>query len=211
MRTPGFWRYIAPIVILIVAAIAYASSIHLATRYRWMPVNVPIDLSPGVMRTPTFQVDLATRYAIELAAERNQPLRQLNCLLGLEAGAKDKCEGVTSPIEISWQATENGIVMASGKSSQSGGGSWGPKVGRTIGGFNATPNKDYVIEIRSLKDASILSPAKPHIVVWADAQVFTNHFARASALGIAALAFAAVGGLWLLVLLTRHFLSRRTS
>ena len=70
MRTLPPSHLIIPLLLLIAAAIVNAWAIHLAPRDSWTPATVPIDLRPGVVRTPAFQVDLADQYIIlETAVE----------------------------------------------------------------------------------------------------------------------------------------------
>ena len=213
MHIHRFTHFIIPILLLIAAAIVNAWAIHLTPRDSWTPVTVPIDLRPGVVRTPAFQVDLADQYIIELAVNRDPRTLHLACLLGIQSNSEEECNGVPSPVNISWQATANGIAVASGETNPAikvSWGSWGTKeVSRTIGVLDCEPNKVYVLEIRSRTDVSILNALSPRIIVSVNPGTYKDQFVKSAIVRLVALLLGAVGGLWLLILIARYLWLRR--
>lgn len=209
MATPSRWQYLIPATMMIAAALVYGWAAHQSTRYKWTPVDIPFPLQAGSFKNPVFHVDLAATYVIYLSAERNLPLRELNCLLGIEKEGEKHCHETPSPLSVSWQVFARGDSVASGTSEKSKGGAWGTKVKRTIGMFRAEPNVDYTLEVHSHKNAISLQKANPHLLVSASPVVFKNYFATSSLIAMLGLFLGAIGGIWLLISVIRFFLSRR--
>jgi hypothetical protein len=50
----------------------------------WVPVDLPVSLTVGHIKTREFKINQNALYEIEIDAERNIPYQTLNCLLGVE-------------------------------------------------------------------------------------------------------------------------------
>jgi hypothetical protein len=151
--------------LLAIGACLLATSTIVVNWYKWEPVSFPIDLHVGQLESPSFRVNRSTHYLIELEAERALPFEQLNCLLGIDPGLPDPCKETPSPIDLKWSVASSDKSIAEGTSDQEHSGAWGGTINRTIGRFEGEKGKEYRLKIESLKDASVLAPAKPKIIV----------------------------------------------
>lgn len=129
-----------------------------------------VDLKPGTITLPEFQVNMEGNYEIRLAAERNFPLDDLEDLLGIQSTSNDRSP--ESVVDIEWTLTSSDNMVASGSSrNEKGGGVGGGYAYRDLGRFDGLPQTPYVLEVNTLLDGSALAPAKPRIIVrlhWED-------------------------------------------
>lgn len=188
-----------PLIILGAAAALLSGSLLIANWYSWEPSSFPIDLRAGIhSQSPSFRTDLTTTYLIELEVERNIPFEELNCLLGVDPGLPDNCRATPSPVDIKWSVFSTGKLVAKGVSKDQHDGAWGATISRTIGSFQGNKGYEYLVQIESVKDASILAPAKPHITIRVHPIESKGHFVFAQLLVWVASIVAIVGLLWLL-------------
>lgn len=188
-----------PLIILGAAVALLIGSLLIANWYRWEPASFPIDLRAGIhSQSQSFRTDLTTTYLIELEVERNMPFEELNCLLGVDPGLPDNCHAIQSPVDIKWAVFTTGKLVAEGVSKDRHDGAWGETISRTIGSFQGNKGNDYLVQVESEKDASILAPAKPRITIRVHPAESKGHYVLAQALALIALIVAIVSLLWLL-------------
>jgi len=211
MRAASRKIYIIPVVLFVLAICMHYYAGYMLKRYRWVPVTIPINLTVGITKLPEFQVDLSTKYVIELVSDRNLPMQELNCLLGTPFGKSEECKDKTSPVDISWKLTSEGAFIASGSSREKNGASLGVKISRFIGEFNGTPGTSYNLEIQSLKDASILASTNPKIQVAVNSMEFKGHVVNSQLLNLCAVLLAVIGAARLVANSVSYYRLRRSN
>src|SRR3989344_2116213 len=192
----------APLLILSIGIAILGSSLVIGYWYKWTPASFPVDLRPGITRSPLFSVDLTTDYVIEFEVERNLPFEQLICLLGdKDAIALKKCEATASLVDFRWRVFSlSGEPVAQGASAQEhGGAASNTFMSRYIGRFQGESGKEYLVEVELLKDASLLMPSHPHINVKAHTTVQKEHYVISGIGMTIGLMFAIPSLLWLAV------------
>ncbi len=133
-----------------------------------VPLNIPISLATGHVRTPEFKTTGSYPYAIEITARTVLPPTELSCKLGISEGPQYPVDCNKEPlIEADWTVWSGGNVVAHGSSRDLGkeGYCRGNTFGRLIGGFKANKHKTYVIDLNFTRDGSALAIADPHLVV----------------------------------------------
>jgi len=123
----------------------YAGSQYwLATR-KLVPLDIPISLSRGHIRTPEFRIDLESSYYIEIEVDRIPPAPAI--------------------LRAQWALSNSGQVEATGGTDdrhESWG--WGDSGTRDVGGFRASGGW-HRLDIDVLTDASILNRGNPRLRV----------------------------------------------
>ena len=139
-------------------------------RCKTQPVNMPVSLAVGTVRTPEFLVK-DTDYTIKIRVKRGLPLGQLECMMGVrEMGGHDHCAMYhwDTVLEVEWTVWDGENVVAQGtthdKDSDLGGVS-DDTLDRNLGTFDGEANKKYVVEVRFTKDGTPLSEFKPRLIV----------------------------------------------
>ncbi len=192
----------APLLMLSIGIAILGGSLVVGYWYKWTPASFPIDLRPGVTRSPAFSVDLTTDYVIEFEVERNLPFEQLICLLGdKDAIALKKCEATASLVDFRWRVfPPSGEPIAQGTSTQEhGGAASNTFMSRYIGRFQGEAGNEYLVEIELLKDASLLTPSHPRINVKAHTTAQKEHYVISGVGMTIGLMFAIPSLLWLAV------------
>jgi hypothetical protein len=135
------------------------------------PIDMPITMSVGHVRTPEFKVNISRLYTIEIVAKKTIPFETLTCLLGmpLESGKCDR----PSVIEAAWTLTSGGRTVEQGASDGDTGGGWSDNdIAREIGSFRSENGRTYLVDVDFLTDASALSATDPHLKV----EVSTDYY-----------------------------------
>ena len=128
-----------------------------ATR-TWLPLDIPIFLSPGHVRTGEFKINLKSKYWVYVLVDRKPGIP---CLLGFRL---DECNSTPSALRVSWSLSDAGRNVADGGSDidqRTLGDS--EKVGRGLGFFWVEEGKHYVLDVRVLTDGSRLDVANPRL------------------------------------------------
>ena len=127
------------------------------TRY-WIPLEMPVSLSPGHIRTPEFQVNVEGSYTIGIGLPAGSELVIMPCPDG-----SDYCQASIGVLTASWVLSKAGKVVASGRReptppyyTQGLGG---------IGGFHAARGS-YVLDLEILKDENRVSTEQPYLMVY---------------------------------------------
>jgi hypothetical protein len=130
-----------------------------ATRI-WMPLNEPISLSPGHIRTPEFKINVESAYQIEVEVNRGFDFWGVPCLIG-----GDQCHGDSGVLAVSWSLSSGGRSVANGASENGDRNiQWKATMGRVVGGFNAEKGS-HVLDVDVLQDGSRLNAGAPRLVV----------------------------------------------
>jgi hypothetical protein len=193
-----------PWIIFIVGISLFGLSYPIATWNKWTPVSFPIDLRPGISRSPAFSIDLSSDYLIELEVERKLPFEQINCLLGVSPLPNGNCVGIESPVDLRWVVSSLGRKIAEGSSEQEHGGAWSTSISRTIGRFRGDKGQEYRVQVESLKDASVLTSSNPRITVGVHSIKSKGYYAFAQITGWIGIALASVGLIWVFIGLARR-------
>lgn len=197
-----------PLLILSMGIAILGGSLVVGDWYKWKPVSFAIDLRPGVTtRSPLFSVNLTTNYLIELEVERNLPFEQLNCLLGVgEAVDLKKCQTTPSPVDLKWSViTSSGRQVAQGDSELKHDGAWSNTIiGRTIGEFHGEKGGEYIAQVESLRDASVLAIANPRITIRVHSIQSKTHYVVAGVGIWIGVLLASIGLLWLAIKVLRR-------
>jgi hypothetical protein len=131
-----------------------------------VPVDMPILLTEGLIRTPVFKTNQTALYIIQIEVEKTLPLETLNCLLGIEHVYVERCRTTPSVIRASWALLAQGVVVAHGYSGDSAAGGWQANaVSRQIGSFISKQGQQYVLEVKMLSNASPLAVGRPRLKV----------------------------------------------
>jgi hypothetical protein len=138
-------------------------------------------------------VNLSTDYEIELEVDRSLPLDQLNCLLGIQHFDQKACANLPSPIMLNWVVLSGGNTIRKGASEDIRAGSWGPTVARTIGRMAFEKDRDYFMDVMSLRDVSMLAAATPRISIVVNPSENETYAFASGLLLILSILFGAVG------------------
>lgn len=166
------------ILIGLAVAVYAACGVWSATR-TYVPVNLPITMAVGHIRTPEFKVNLSATYLIEIEVQKKIPFDTLNCLLGLgmsdTSSALQECPDRPSVVKASWKLTRNGQMVASGSSDDERLGGWGnDSISRYLGYFKSQSGQGYVLDVDVLADGSVLAPGSPRLKVQVNPGVYED-------------------------------------
>jgi len=153
------WLVIASAIVLFVA------SFVVGDWHRWQPSRFPVDLAVRSFRSHSFHVDFTGTYLIELEVDRKGDFSKVSCMLGVNPGPADACDGTESVVEIKWELQLNNQAVAIGTAVGHGDGVWGESIGRILGEFIAEPGHQYALQISSIRNAAVLAPYNPRIVI----------------------------------------------
>lgn len=130
-----------------------------ATRI-WTPLDVPVSLSVGHVRTAEFKVNVESDYAVGIAVDRNSDY-ELPCRIGVQW-----CEDNPSVLDAAWSVSKADRVVARGTSEAEHDTFWlgWASVARRFGTFHATAGR-YTADVNFLKDGSRLNERTPRLVV----------------------------------------------
>jgi len=141
------------------------------TRTR-VPVDMPIHLRPGHVRTPPFRTNENWPFEIMVEVRPSIPAPKWICLLGSDIPS-DQC---TEPpvIQAAWVLSTDGQVVAQGETSREGllGGDEGGIPYRSIGSVDLKKGRSYVLDVDFSKDGSKLDSIDPHLKVEAQSGTF---------------------------------------
>lgn len=138
--------------------VLYAGSQYwLATR-KLVPLDIPISLSRGHIRTPEFSINLDAVYVIAIEVEGPSG-DSLQCLMW-------GCDEATSILRAQWALSSDGQVEVTGKREGGDAGpssKWNP-VGRYLGAFRSDGGR-YRLDVEVLSDASAVNAGNPRLRV----------------------------------------------
>ncbi len=124
------------------------------------PVNIPIPMTMGHLRTHEFKLNMNAPYTIMVEVQKIIPFDTLNCLLGtsmapMSTDLRD-CPNVPSVVKASWILTSDGRVVAQGSSDDYRSGAWmNDSISRELGHFQSERGRRYVLDVDVLADGSL--------------------------------------------------------
>lgn len=132
------------------------------------PVNMPVSLGVGKVRTPEFRVENG-HYSIGIEAKQRLPLDDMNCMMGLtDPTPLVPCDRGKGPmIQANWTLWNHGRIAGQGSSdTHKNDGEWenGTAV-RVIGDFKGEKGNKYILEVNFTKDGAALAVTDPHLIV----------------------------------------------
>jgi hypothetical protein len=146
---------------LICAAIAIAGGWEFWVETRiWVPLDIPISLAQGHIRTPRFEVNVASNYWIGAVVEQKTASHQVLCWIGYE-----QCEDAPSVVTASWSVSSDERIVAHGSSAHYNGLVEDFRaIGRKLGAFECEKGY-YTLDLDVLQDGSRINAFAPHLVV----------------------------------------------
>jgi hypothetical protein len=158
---------------------AYGTSIAWLRTRTMNPVNIPISMAIGHVRTREFKLNLDMPYTIDIEVQKTIPVQTLNCLLGTRvvdsSGTFEDCPDRPPVIKASWLLTSDGQIVAKGSSDDHRYGDWREdSISRELGNFQSQSGRRYVLDVDVLADGSALALGKPRLKVKADPGPFWN-------------------------------------
>jgi len=190
-------------------------AVWLATRTD-RPVDVPISLAVGHVRTREFKVNLNTLYIIEVEVQKKIPFDALNCLLGLgtssTSSALQECPDRPSVVKASWTLTSDGRTVASGSSDDNREGDWGnDSISRILGSFHSKEGRRYVLDVNVLADGSSLVLGNPRLKVRVHPMFYEDLMVGGAAISLIAFVLVLTGGILLLISFVKNRRTRNMS
>lgn len=145
-------------------------------RYAWIesrtnqPVNMPVSLKPGHVRTPRFHINKDWPFEFRVAAKGRIDHHRLICLMGFDIPS-DNCTEPTV-IRANWTLSDDGESVAHGETSRNldlggyeGDGHSEMTAFRRLGGSDLKRGHSYVLDVNFTGDGSLLAAADPHLAV----------------------------------------------
>jgi len=187
----------------------------LATRAN-RPVDLPISMAVGHVRTREFKVNLKALYTIEIEVQKKIPFDTLNCLLGTgmssTSSALQECPDRPSVLKASWTLTSDRQIVASGSSNDFRSGSWtNDSISRILGNFHSENGRRYVLDVDVLADGSSLAPGNPRLKVEVHPMFYEDVIVGEAAVVLTALVLVVTGGILLVVSFVKNRRTRHSS
>jgi biopolymer transport protein ExbD len=180
--------------ILTGVALWVGSLTWLATR-KLVPLDVPVSLSRGLIRSKEFSINLDSGYYIQIEVERTPSLGDLECRMWHLWG----CDEVPSALNARWTISRAGRKELSGSSDDINGGSYRIGfVGRKVGHFASSGGR-YKLDVEVLSDTLALNKGHPRLRIEDDGDGYNLIGQRRVELSILSAILAFVGGSLLLV------------
>ncbi|MGC1647549.1 MAG: biopolymer transporter ExbD [Candidatus Sulfotelmatobacter sp.] len=182
--------------ILIAAAIYGGWEWWMATR-TWVPLEMPVSLAPGHIRSPEFKINLDAGFWIFVEVETKIDDEGVSCLTGYTS---DYCrKNGVGELRASWTLSDRGRVVARG-STDSEQGSLGGMLSkaRGLGHFLVPAGNHFVLDVEFPEDNSHFNGGHPRLAIeqsyyWRFEENRTPVFLFAMFLGAIAAAFLVSG------------------
>jgi hypothetical protein len=181
------------------------------------PVDVPISMSTGHVRTSEFKTNLSALYTIEIQVEKKIPFETLNCLLGTAmpsptSSALGECPDRPSVLKASWKLTSNGQIVASGSSDDERLGSWSnDSISRILGTFRSQSGQRYVLDVAVLADGSALALGNPRLKVEVHPMFYEDVMVGGAILFFLSFALVVIGAILLVISFIKNRGARKVS
>jgi hypothetical protein len=184
-------------------------ALWLATRTE-RPLNIPIPMSIGHIRTRQFRTNMNAPYTIQVEVQKEKiPFDTLNCLLGMSMALTSTelqdCPDRPSVVKASWVITSDGHTVAQGSSDDYRSGAWmNDSISRELGRFQSRSGGRYVLDVDVLADGSSLAPGNPRLKVQVDSMVTEGYAVWGFILFLATGALVLTGAIFLFVSFLRN-------
>jgi hypothetical protein len=190
-------------------------AIWLATRTN-RPVDDPISMAIGHVRTRDFKVNLNALYTIDIEVLKKIPFDTLNCLLGLgmsfTSSALQECPNRPSVVKATWTLSSDGQTVANGSSDDARLGSWGnDSISRILGSFHGENGRRYVLDVDVLADGSSLALGNPRLKVEVHPMFYEDVMVGGAAVSLTALVLVLIGGILLVISSVKNRHTRNVS
>jgi len=159
------------LLLMLLGACAFGGwMLWVATRVK-SPIDMPVSMSVGHVRTSDFRVNLETLYLIEIEAETKAfPPDTLYCLLGYKITPKIElaCNTMPSIVKCSWVLRSDRQIVAQGSTEDDngdGGAVTDSGIARVIGTFASEKNRHYILDVDVLANGTRLDPGHPRLKV----------------------------------------------
>ena len=149
------------------AFLPYAAATLHVYRYTWTPLDYPVHLHRGEIRTPEFTPRVAGTYALFLQIQLHRiELQRQDCLLDMSLLNPSRCAAIPSIIALSWKLWSGSNVIADNTTQQTWPGrEYGRNyVRREIGRFDCEQGHRYRLSIDFQRDPGELNAANPKLV-----------------------------------------------
>jgi hypothetical protein len=131
------------------------------------PVVIPVSLAVGTtVQTPEFLVK-KIEYFIGIRVDRGHPFGQLSCMIGGK-GHPSHCAMYhwDNVIDAEWKILDGEHIVAQGTTPGYGDMAWSDSfMDRYLGQFVGEANKKYVLEVKFIKDGTLLKELNPRLFV----------------------------------------------
>ncbi len=173
------------------------------------PVNIPISMAVGHVRTHEFKLNMNAPYTIDVEVQKKIPFDTLNCLLGMTMAptstALQECPDRPSVVKASWVLKSDGQIVAQGSSDDYRSGAWAnDSISRELGHFQSESGRRYVLEVDVLSDGSALAPGNPRLKVEVHPEVYEGNMVWSAILFLAMGVLVFVGAIFLIVSYIRN-------
>ncbi len=153
---PGRWLATAAL-ICVLAAITLPPGWEWWVQTRtWVPVEMPISLAAGHVKTPEFSINLASKYEVQILVDHRADPIKIDCFLGV--GYRD-CKD-SPALDASWVLHQSGRTVAQGGANTARRVFWG---GEGIGTFFGETGRHYSVDLEIRRDSSDLNIASPRL------------------------------------------------
>ena len=157
-----------PLAVFALASMAWAAG-PICFRCKIDPVNMPVSLAMGTVRTPEFWVK-DTDYTIMIEVKRGLTLPKLECMMGIRLPPEpDRCATfhLETVLEAQWTVWDGEHIVAQGAvhGKDSGMAVSDRNLDRYLGTFDGKANKKYVVEVKFTKNGTALNEFKPRLKV----------------------------------------------
>jgi hypothetical protein len=168
------------------------------------PVNVPISMAVGHIRTNEFKLNMSAPYTIDVEVQKKIPFETLNCLLGMSMARASTdlqdCPDTPPVAKASWVLTSDGKTVARGSSDDYRSGAWGnDSISRELGHFQSQAGRRYVLDIEVLADGTVLATGNPRLKVEVHPEVYEGNMVWSAILFLAMGILVLVGAILLAV------------
>lgn len=177
--------------------VLYAGSQYwLATR-KLVPLDIPISLSRGHIRTPEFSINMDSGYDIAIEVTRIPSAGSLECLmLG--------CYKTPAILKAEWTLSIGGQAESSGSSDgMNGDSSYMDSVGRVVGNFKSSGGR-HRLNVDVLSDLSILNEGEPRLKIQADGDACRRLDDLRKDLPVVSGMLVSIGGIMLVLLRSKR-------
>jgi hypothetical protein len=128
-----------------------------------VPLEVPLVLSAGSLRTPEFRTYLSLPYTVEIAFDTTHfSGNDLDCLIGVNIQSVEPCSNEPQILRVKWQLQNDSRTQ---RMSLYGAGYSFHKVELYVGRFDSTVGGKYKLRVDVLQDATRLASARPRLRV----------------------------------------------
>lgn len=161
-----FGRILTGITLATFGCITLGSPLEGQPRGTRHPVDMPVSLKAGSMRTPEFITGKGP-YEILVLVKKRLPGDAIDCMLGIRFSSDEPVCKNEPALQVNWRLWSEGQVVAQGSTNAwRNVGVWAKDViGRSIGWFDGKKGRKYTLELNFTKDGSALDIAEPRLVV----------------------------------------------